>query len=350
MNMKKIAIFNHKGGVSKTTTTFHIGWMLANQGKKVLFVDADSQCNLTMMFMGYSKYDEFLMKDDKNNIKEALEPAFKAKPRLIDSIECLQNAKNKNLYILPGSIDLTEYEVALGMSFQLSTTLGTMKNLPGSFSYLIDKCMKKYSIDYALIDMNPSLSAVNQDLLISSDFFMIPTSPDVFSLKAIQSLSRILPTWENWAVQARKVFKDAEYPLPPHTPKFLGYTINDFNLRQYGQPSKSFATIMDEIGRTVNKDLAPALKSADMLLPESKYQAAKALNTQLKSLKRELDEYCIGQVSNFNRFIADSNKQSVPVYELNPSKVAYQGQRKTLTWFKALFEMMTKKIILLTND
>lgn len=348
--MKKIAIFNHKGGVSKTTTAFHIGWMLANKGKKVLFVDADSQCNLTMMFMGYSKYDDFLMAGDKNNIKEALEPAFKAKPKLIDSIDCPQNAKNVNLYILPGSIDLTEYEVALGMSFQLSTTLGTMKNLPGSFSYLIDKCMKKYGIDYALIDMNPSLSAVNQDLLISSDYFMIPTSPDVFSLKAVQSLSRILPTWEAWAVQARKVFLDAEYPLPLKTPKFIGYTINDFNLRQYGQPSQSFATIMNEIGKSIVDDLVPALKAADMLLPEAKYLEAKKINKDLKSLNRELDQYCLGQVSNFNRFIADSNKQSVPVYELNPSKVAYQGQKKTLTWFKALFEMMGKKIMYLTND
>lgn len=348
--MKKIAIFNHKGGVSKTTTSFHLGWMLANKGKTVLFVDADSQCNLTMMFMGYSKYDEFLLNDDKNNIKEALEPAFKAKPRLIDSIDCQRNAKNPNLYILPGSIDLTEYEVALGMSFQLSTTLGTMKNLPGSFSYLIDKCMKKYSIDYALIDMNPSLSAVNQDLLISSDFFMIPTSPDVFSLKAVQSLSRILPAWENWAVQAREVFKDAEYPLPIKTPKFIGYTINDFNLRQYGQPSQSFATIMNEIGKSIVNDLVPALKSVDMLLPDAKYEQAMLLNQDLKSLNRELDQYCLGQVSNFNRFIADSNKLSVPVYELNPSKVAYSGQRKTLTWFKALFEMMCKKVMLLTND
>ena len=348
--MKKIAIFNHKGGVSKTTTSYHLGWMLANKGKTVLFVDADSQCNLTMMFMGYSKYDEFLINDDKNNIKEALEPAFKAKPRLIDSIDCPRNAKNPKLYILPGSIDLTEYEVALGMSFQLSTTLGTMKNLPGSFSYLIDKCMNKYSIDYALIDMNPSLSAVNQDLLISSYFFMIPTSPDVFSLKAVQSLSRILPAWENWAVQAREVFKDAEYPLPIKTPKFIGYTINDFNLRQYGQPSQSFATIMNEIGKSIVNDLVPALKSVDMLLPDAKYEQAKLLNRDLKSLNRELDQYCLGQVSNFNRFIADSNKLSVPVYELNPSNVAYSGQRKTLTWFKALFEMMCKKVMLLTND
>lgn len=348
--MKKIAIFNHKGGVSKTTTAFHLGWMLAKKGKKVLFVDADSQCNLTMMFIGYSRYDDYLLSNDKNNIKDALEPAFLAKPRLIDSMECPQNAKNKNLFLLPGSIDLTEYEVALGMSFQLSTTLGTMKNLPGSFSYLIDKCMQKYSIDFALIDMNPSLSAVNQDLLISSDFFMIPTSPDVFSLKALQSLSRILPTWEAWAVQARKVFEDAEYPLPLTIPKFIGYTINDFNLRKHGQPSQSFGTIMKDIEKSVINDLVPSLKAANMLLPHEKYYEAQKLNKELKSLKRELDEYCIGQVSNFNRFIADSNKQSVPVYELNSSNVNYTGQRKTLTWFSALFEQMSKKIIYLTND
>ena len=42
---KKIVFFNHKGGVSKTTTVFNVGWMLATKGKKVIMVDADSQYN-----------------------------------------------------------------------------------------------------------------------------------------------------------------------------------------------------------------------------------------------------------------------------------------------------------------
>ena len=49
--MKKIAIFNHKGGVAKTTTTFNLGSAIARQGKKVLLVDTDSQCNLTLYSM-----------------------------------------------------------------------------------------------------------------------------------------------------------------------------------------------------------------------------------------------------------------------------------------------------------
>ena len=48
----KIVLFNHKGGVSKTTTTFHLGWMLASKGHRVILVDADPQCNLSGLILG----------------------------------------------------------------------------------------------------------------------------------------------------------------------------------------------------------------------------------------------------------------------------------------------------------
>ena len=49
---QKIALFNHKSSVSKTTTTFNLGWMLAAKGKRVILVDTDPQCNLTGMCLG----------------------------------------------------------------------------------------------------------------------------------------------------------------------------------------------------------------------------------------------------------------------------------------------------------
>lgn len=41
-NTKIIALFNNKGGVSKTTTTYNLGWMLSLMGKKILIVDSDT--------------------------------------------------------------------------------------------------------------------------------------------------------------------------------------------------------------------------------------------------------------------------------------------------------------------
>jgi len=346
--IKKISIFNHKGGVSKTTTAFNLGWMLARKGKKVLLVDADSQCNLTLCCVGQYEYEKNFELGDSNNIKDALEPAFKAKPKLIDSVKCIKVRKNPNLFLLPGHLDLTEYEVSLGVSFQLSNALGTLKNLPGAINYLIEKTAKFYNAEYIIIDLNPSLSAINQDIFISSDYFLVPTSPDLFSYMAVKSLARILPSWEKWARSARLIFEDAEYPLPPNTPKFLGYTINDFNLSE-GKPSYSFKVIMDRISECVIKEFVPNLAKEGMLVDNEKYLQAGNLTKVLKS-QREIDNYCIGEISNFNKLIALSNKIAVPIYELDPQKSNLgESQRKTLYWFKILFDTMASKIILLTS-
>ena len=68
----QVALFNHKGGVSKTTTSFNLGWMLAEQGHRVVLVDADPQCNLSGLVMGFrgeSDFENFYTTETKRNIR-----------------------------------------------------------------------------------------------------------------------------------------------------------------------------------------------------------------------------------------------------------------------------------------
>lgn len=155
--MKKIAIFNHKGGVSKTTTSFNLGWSLSKQGKKVLLVDADSQCNLTMYALGADKFEAHYIENPNDNIYSALIPAFKSQPRLIQPVTCPQITDG--LYLLPGHLDFTENEVQLGISMQLSSAFGSMENLPGALNYIAHES-----------DIDPSTSMLrNIDLQTVND-------------------------------------------------------------------------------------------------------------------------------------------------------------------------------------
>jgi len=342
---KRIAMFNHKGGVSKTTTTFHLGWMLAEQGKRVVMVDADPQCNLTGIIVGQDQFESFY-KNSNQNIKDNLTPAFKAQLRIIEPVECFEVKGVEGLFLLPGHIGLAEYEITLGIAQELSGSVYTLQNIPGSFSYLLDKTAEKYNADYIIIDMNPGLGSINQNLLMTSDYFIIPTSPDYFSLMALNSLVSILPKWYRWSQKAGEMetlTKDAEYQFPKVHPKLLGIVVQDYTTYKK-KPAKNFQKWIDNIYETIKDQFIPTLQKIEMAFPSQTYQY---INNE--------NPYSLIEISNFATLSAISQREKTPVFALTDEQLASIGnvltnQKDSVANFRKIFSTFAERVRKLTSD
>ncbi|KAA2236430.1 ParA family protein [Salinarimonas soli] len=341
-----VSLFNHKGGVSKTTTAFNLGWMLARKGQRVMLVDCDPQCNLTGMVLGFERVEDAdtvlaPLGGKPRNIRDGLAPAFESRPSLIQAVQCVTVPGNDNLFLLPGHIGLAEYEVTLGIAQELSGSVMTLRNLPGSLRYLIDKTAGENGIDIVLIDMSPSLGAVNQNLLTTSDYFIVPMHPDYFSMMAIESLSSVLPKWRAWSEAAKSlpILKQAEYPFPEISPKFMGYVVQKYRPRGNSVPSQAFQQWIDQIENGVRDRLIPALEKAGMMLDEGTYAAA-GFNPSEPML----------QMSDFNSLIARSQEHQVPVFELTDAQIEQVGvvlgtTKESMERFKTLFANAADRVI-----
>lgn len=339
MNAKIIVLFNHKGGVSKTTTTYNLGWMLTQFGKRVLFVDGDPQCNLTELFL-HDGFDDYYVNPEtcQHNLKDALAVAFEGKPSPITAINCFTPPNNEKAFLIPGHMDLAEYESSLSLALNSNNAIVTLQNLPGSFYELIRLCCEKYSIDYVLIDMNPGLSSINQTFLMISDAFIVPTNPDPFSTMALKTLRNVLPRWKRQAQIARELFKDAAYPLPSSEIKFVGEIIQRFNLRNQ-KAARPYVGKIDEIKSYIEHEFVPALALLDMV-----YDITPLIDAG------KLKDHCLAEISEFGALLQKANNHSVPVFALTKEQIGERGpvleqMESSRERFKTIIENMANVIL-----
>lgn len=355
---KQIALFNHKGGVSKTTTAFNLGWMLANKGKRVIIADCDPQCNLTGMVLGFEakEFDSIYTSKKVKNIRDGLAPAFESRPVPIEPVICKPIKGQCKMHLLPGHIGLAEYEVTLGIAQELSGSLVTLQNLPGSLHHLFSKTAEKYDADFVLLDMSPSLGPINKNLLMTSDYFIVPMMPDYFSAMATNSLASVLPKWSAWAKEAKKlkVLKDAIYPFPDKTPKFLGTIIQNYRDRE-GKPAVAFQQWIDEIVKGIQTKLLPVLKESDMLLSHKLYETEETQRVLFLDLaySQALAQPLL-QMSDFNSLIALSQKHKAPIFDLTDEQleqtgIVLQTAKKSMNQFRKLYSKGADRIIKLVE-
>lgn len=254
--MKTISVFNNKGGVGKTTLTYHVAHALAEMDHKVLIVDADPQCNLTIYALDqeyihniWEVEDPFIdegYESSKNSLTSQTFEKITSNPRSIHYL--LKPTEegtgehdrwpppvtlSKNLHIIPGRLTLHLYEEKVASRWTdvyrgEPLAIRTITRIRG----LAEKYAGLYDYDYVLIDTSPSLGALNKVIISTVDGFFIPASPDLFSLYGIKNIGKSLGAWKDEFNIIYKLISDEKRgAFPKNFVTFLGYTI--YNAKKY---------------------------------------------------------------------------------------------------------------------
>lgn len=338
-----ISLFNHKGGVSKTTTAFNLGWALADRGRRVLIVDGDPQCNLTgtvLGFGGIGDFSEFYKAHPGANISDCLEPIFQGTGERLKPANIV-NTINDNLFLLAGNISLAENETQVSVALSTSAAIPALQNIPGAICALLRETAKEHNLDAVIIDMSPSVGALNQCFLMGSDYFIVPTSPDYYCNQAMYSLSRVLPKWN--AVVGTFRNQGLLYPFPGVPPKFCGIISQRYRPR-LGAPAKSFQQWIDIIKESVLRELVPVLLKQGMCVSVDEFRASAPADTP----------YNLVNISDFNSLIAQSQKHNKPIFALTDEEIEQVGvilatQKKKQEEFKNAFYALANSVELMTG-
>lgn len=237
---KKLAFFNNKGGVGKTTLAFNTAVKFAQKGYKTVLVDLDPQCNLSKLALGPT-FEDNLFSTKLDTAYTVLEGVIKGGSDIDKTIKF--EKLDTNLSILPGSLRLSDYENSLIASYgEASQGIERGFFTTSAIDRFLNYKGLSEEIDLFIIDTSPSLNLLNRVIFLGCDYFVTPLMPDAFSVQGIENLGITFELWkDNWKKTAKVLAKDKQIPhdkVLDGEGLFIGYIINSYN--QYSQkPIKS---------------------------------------------------------------------------------------------------------------
>jgi len=291
-------------------------------------------------FGGTNDFSAFYKKHPNANISTCLEPIFRATGSNLKAAKITKTG-HPNLFLLAGNIDLAENETQISVALSTSSAIPALQNIPGAACALLRLTAKAHDIDAVIVDMSPSVGALNECLLMGSDYFIVPTSQDYYCNQAISSLARVVPKW-NAALQ---LFRNASllYPVPANPPKFCGIISQRYRPRS-GSPAQSFQQWIDVIKQTVLKELVPALTSVNMTLTVAEFNAGSPGDTPFNLIN----------IADFNSLIAQSQKFNVPIFALSDTEIEQAGiilqtMKESRDSFRATFSQLANTVQLIAG-
>ncbi len=327
--MKTIAFFNNKGGVGKTTLVYHIAWMMAEQGQKVLAVDLDPQSNLSGMFLPDETLEE-IWPDEKphKSILACIEP-------ILDATGDFQPAHvhrlSENLHLIAGDLGISQFEERLSESWPkcLGGDKAAFRNTT-VFYRTMRRAAEENDTPVVLIDVGPNLGTINRAALIAAEYIVIPLAPGLFSLQGLKNLGPTITRWRlDWEQRLAQKPNDLNIPMPPGKMKPAGYIIMQHVERRH-RPVNTYRDWVEKIPPIYRKYVLDMNEDSGV------------------SNRADIDE--IGQVKNYQSLMPMALEAGKPIFLLKPAEGAIGAHAQSVSKCYAEFKKITESVLKCTAD
>ena len=319
--MRTIIFFNNKGGVGKTTTVYHVAWMLSELNVRTVAIDLDPQSNLTSMFLSQNRLEEIYGNEPQITILNSIIPVASGDPYKPVHIEEI----NDNLGLIIGDLSLSTFEDKLSDAW-LKCLGGDpfAFKITGIFDTIIKDAAKRFEAEVLLIDVGPNLGAINRAVTISSDYLIMPVASDLFSLQGIKNLGVTLTSWkDDWADRKKKKPQYLSFDIPDAKATPVGYIIMQYTAKE-SRPVQSYLRWANRI---------PAVFAESVL-------SKKSTVTNV-----EEDPYCIALLKHYHSLAPMSMEAHKPIFLLKPADGAIGAHTYAVQKSYEDFKTLTKRIL-----
>lgn len=331
--MKSIAIFNNKGGVGKTTLLCNLAACLEDKGKRVLLIDADPQCNASIYLFSQTDIETFYSSKSIRTIYSLVTPIKKGNNTFKVSDIPIRHSVGFGIDVILGDTKLAVAEDLFSKEWLDLNTSFNERALSSTFflQNIFQAIAGNY--DYVLFDMGPSLGSLNRLVLLNSDYFIIPMSSDIFSLKAVENIGHSMELWQE---KIRRVLNEIEAENDGErfkiggrelsvAPKFLGYVSQQYNAKIRDgktQPVKAYERIINKMPEKIRQYL------------NGFYDNSSAL-----------PDLMVGSIPTMNSLIPLSQMASKPIYKMTGADGVVGAHFKKVQDSRDVFMGIADKIL-----
>lgn len=332
--MKSFVLFNNKGGVGKTTLTFNIAHMLARQGHRTVVLDYDPQCNLSALFL-----DEDALFDIWQDEKSAASLPRTTARTVAGAIDLVRRGKGdvrkpelvevaQDLWLLPGHLALSRFEQQLAEEWPKRNDTNNERALDvtTALDLLSNMAAEAVSADIVMLDVGPSLGALNRSALLACDAVVVPLAPDLFSLQGLENIGPILREWRDDWTRPGTYFQDRpQETLPIHTFQPIGYIVQQHITRADRMP----------LGHQNWAERIPTMFRSFVLDQD----------VPSDDLRVEKDDYCIARIKHFASLVPLAQVARKPLFDLKQADGIGGGTRQTVVQCRNAFEELTTRLL-----